>query len=247
MKWNDTLIFCKILCACMCISVCAWMYVFMFACICVCCFFPSCSCQVYFSLPHECWVLLRISLLFFFLSQKHLFSGLIRAGAKLKELDLSHNALGPVGVEGMVDFMSSPVCYSLEVSLIEAESKWTYIPESFLLWFRHETSQLPFLVVRGLFSSADWALFSYNLLFESFMCNQKALCNVCHALPFQELRLDNNGLGIKGGTMLAQSLMKLVNNAKDAGTPLKLKVRLTPLLKIFILTVVIWDYSVLLL
>lgn len=48
--------------------------------------------------------------------QRHLFSGLIRAGAKLKELDLSHNALGPVGVEGMVEFMSSPVCYSLEVS-----------------------------------------------------------------------------------------------------------------------------------
>ncbi|KAK8393756.1 hypothetical protein O3P69_006816 [Scylla paramamosain] len=84
---------------------------------------------------------------------RHLFSGLVRAGAKLKELDLSHNALGPVGVEGMVDFMSSPVCYSLE-----------------------------------------------------------------------ELRLDNNGLGIKGGTMLAQSLLKLVENAKAANTPLKLKV-----------------------
>ncbi|XP_045114674.1 ran GTPase-activating protein 1-like isoform X2 [Portunus trituberculatus] len=84
---------------------------------------------------------------------RHLFSGLVRAGAKLKELDLSHNALGPVGVEGMVDFMSSPVCYSLE-----------------------------------------------------------------------EIRLDNNGLGIKGGTMLAQSLLKLVENAKAANTPLKLKV-----------------------
>lgn len=84
---------------------------------------------------------------------RHLFSGLVRAGAKLKELDLSHNALGPVGVEGMVDFMCSPVCYSLE-----------------------------------------------------------------------ELRLDNNGLGIKGGTMLAQSLLKLVENAKAANTPLKLKV-----------------------
>ncbi|ROT80000.1 hypothetical protein C7M84_001272 [Penaeus vannamei] len=84
---------------------------------------------------------------------RHLFSGLIRAGAKLKELDLSDNALGPVGVEGMVDFMSSPVCYSL-----------------------------------------------------------------------QELRLNNNGLGIKGGTMLAESLMRLVDNAKAAGTPLTLKV-----------------------
>lgn len=84
---------------------------------------------------------------------RHLFSGLMRAGAKLKELDLSDNALGPVGVEGMVDFMSSPVCYSLE-----------------------------------------------------------------------ELRLNNNGLGIKGGTMLAGSLMKLAENAKGAGTPLQLKV-----------------------
>ncbi|XP_068240751.1 ran GTPase-activating protein 1 [Palaemon carinicauda] len=84
---------------------------------------------------------------------RHLFSGLIRAGAKLKELDLSDNALGPVGVEGMIDFMHSPVCYSLE-----------------------------------------------------------------------ELRLNNNGLGIKGGTMLAGSLMKLVDNAKAAGTPLQLKV-----------------------
>ncbi|KAK8734106.1 hypothetical protein OTU49_006018 [Cherax quadricarinatus] len=84
---------------------------------------------------------------------RHLFSGLMRAGAKLKELDLSDNALGPIGVEGMVEFMSSPVCYSLE-----------------------------------------------------------------------ELRLNNNGLGIKGGTMLAESLMKLVANANSAGTPLKLKV-----------------------
>lgn len=84
---------------------------------------------------------------------RHLFSGLIRAGAKLKELDLSDNALGPIGVEGMIEFMSSPVCYSLE-----------------------------------------------------------------------ELRLNNIGLGIKGGTMLAKSLMKLVENAKAAGTPLKLKV-----------------------
>ena len=57
---------------------------------------------------------INISLIF--LLQKHLFSGLLRAGAKLKELDLSDNALGPIGVEGMVDFMSSPVCYSLEVS-----------------------------------------------------------------------------------------------------------------------------------
>lgn len=49
--------------------------------------------------------------------QKHLFSGINRAGAKLLELDLSDNALGPVGVEGMVDFMCSPACYSLQVNI----------------------------------------------------------------------------------------------------------------------------------
>lgn len=84
---------------------------------------------------------------------RHLFSGLMRAGAKLKELDLSDNALGPVGVRGMVEFMCSSVCYSLE-----------------------------------------------------------------------EIRLNNNGLGIEGGTMLAGSLMKLVANAEAAGTPLQLKI-----------------------
>ena len=36
------------------------------------------------------------------------------AQAKLEELDLSDNALGPVGMEGLVQFLKSPVCYSLK-------------------------------------------------------------------------------------------------------------------------------------
>ncbi|RXG51725.1 Ran GTPase-activating protein 1 [Armadillidium vulgare] len=84
---------------------------------------------------------------------KHLFSGIVRAKARLKALDLSDNALGPIGVEGMVDFLKSESCYSL-----------------------------------------------------------------------QELRLNNNGLGIKGGTMLAEALIELSKKAEAAGTPLKLKV-----------------------
>ncbi|KAL7631226.1 UNVERIFIED_CONTAM: hypothetical protein RMT77_018473 [Armadillidium vulgare] len=87
---------------------------------------------------------------------KHLFSGIVRAKARLKALDLSDNALGPIGVEGMVDFLKSESCYSLQ-----------------------------------------------------FM---------------QELRLNNNGLGIKGGTMLAEALIELSKKAEAAGTPLKLKV-----------------------
>ncbi|KAF2351528.1 Leucine-rich repeat [Trinorchestia longiramus] len=87
------------------------------------------------------------------LALKHLFSGINRANAQLLELDLSDNALGPVGVEGMVDFMSSRSCYTLE-----------------------------------------------------------------------ELRLNNNGLGITGGTMLVKSLKALLENSTRDGQPWKLKV-----------------------
>ena len=41
------------------------------------------------------------------------------ANAQLIELDLSDNALGPIGVEGMVEFIKSPCCYSLQVSIID--------------------------------------------------------------------------------------------------------------------------------
>ncbi len=46
--------------------------------------------------------------------QSFLGGGLILAQAKLEELDLSDNALGPVGMEGLVQFLKSPVCYSLK-------------------------------------------------------------------------------------------------------------------------------------
>lgn len=78
--------------------------------------------------------------------------GLILAKANLVELDLSDNALGPVGMEGLVQFLKSPVCYSLKC-----------------------------------------------------------------------IRLNNNGLGIYGGRMLAQALNDCLKASKDAGSPLTLK------------------------
>lgn len=41
--------------------------------------------------------------------------GMIDAGAKLKILDCSDNALGPNGMAGLVELLKSPSCYSLEV------------------------------------------------------------------------------------------------------------------------------------
>lgn len=78
--------------------------------------------------------------------------GLILAKANLVELDLSDNALGPVGMEGLVQFLKSPVCYSLKC-----------------------------------------------------------------------IRLNNNGLGIYGGRMLAQALNDCLKASKEAGSPLSLK------------------------
>lgn len=40
---------------------------------------------------------------------------LIKAGAKLTELDLSDNAFGPDGVKSIKKLLMSPVCYSLEI------------------------------------------------------------------------------------------------------------------------------------
>jgi len=83
---------------------------------------------------------------------RFLGGGLILANAHLEELDLSDNALGPVGMEGLVVFLTSPVCYSLKC-----------------------------------------------------------------------LRLNNNGLGIYGGRMLAQALNDCLVASKEAGSPLSLK------------------------
>ncbi|KAK3099147.1 hypothetical protein FSP39_000136 [Pinctada imbricata] len=78
---------------------------------------------------------------------------MIQAGVGLVELDLSDNAFGPNGVVGLVDFIKSPSCYTL-----------------------------------------------------------------------QELRLNNNGLGIGGGKMLAESLTECHKRSMEAGKPFCLKV-----------------------
>lgn len=74
------------------------------------------------------------------------------AGAQLTELDLSDNAFGPIGVEGLAGLLSSPVCYSL-----------------------------------------------------------------------QELKLNNNGLGITGGKMLAKALLECHKKSLENGKGLPLK------------------------
>lgn len=45
---------------------------------------------------------------------KHLSQGLMTANAKLEILDLSDNASGPIGVEGILDLIKSPTCYTLK-------------------------------------------------------------------------------------------------------------------------------------
>ncbi|PBC32845.1 ran GTPase-activating protein 1 isoform X1 [Apis cerana] len=85
---------------------------------------------------------------------EYLGSALCTAGTHLFELDLSDNAFGPIGIEGLANFLTSSSCYTLRV-----------------------------------------------------------------------LRLDNNGLGISGGKMLAKALLDCYNNTFEAGSPpLALKV-----------------------
>jgi len=45
--------------------------------------------------------------------QKYLCAGLMVAKANLVELDLSDNAFGPNGMNGLTDFLRSSSCYSL--------------------------------------------------------------------------------------------------------------------------------------
>lgn len=40
---------------------------------------------------------------------------MIRSGTRLVELDLSDNAFGPIGAEGLEQFLESSSAYSLEV------------------------------------------------------------------------------------------------------------------------------------
>merc|ERR1719362_1247656 len=44
----------------------------------------------------------------------HLSHGLMTANARLVELDLSDNAIGALGVEGIVDLLKSPACRTLK-------------------------------------------------------------------------------------------------------------------------------------
>ncbi|KRT85406.1 hypothetical protein AMK59_1476 [Oryctes borbonicus] len=80
-------------------------------------------------------------------------NGLVTAGARLTELDLSDNAFGPIGVEGLASLLKSSSCYALE-----------------------------------------------------------------------ELRLNNNGLGITGGKLLAKALLECYECSKNQGKPLALRV-----------------------
>lgn len=40
------------------------------------------------------------------------------AGARLVELDLSDNAFGPIGMEGLATLLRSPSCYTLQELLL---------------------------------------------------------------------------------------------------------------------------------
>ncbi|KAK4877765.1 hypothetical protein RN001_010271 [Aquatica leii] len=84
---------------------------------------------------------------------QHLGNGLVKAGARLVELDLSDNAFGPIGVEGLASLLKSSSCYALE-----------------------------------------------------------------------ELRLNNNGLGITGGKLLAEALLDCHKNSTLQGKALSLKI-----------------------
>ena len=44
----------------------------------------------------------------------HLSKGLMTANARLVELDLSDNAFGPIGMEGIVELLKSPSCFTLQ-------------------------------------------------------------------------------------------------------------------------------------
>lgn len=77
---------------------------------------------------------------------EYLGTALQVAGTCLTELDLSDNAFGPIGIQGLADLLKSHPCYTL-----------------------------------------------------------------------RELRLNNNGLGISGGKMLAQALLKCHENSSKEG------------------------------
>lgn len=53
-----------------------------------------------------------------FFYQKHLGTAIISANCHLTVLDLSDNAFGPRGVEGLVDLLQSSSCFSLRELLL---------------------------------------------------------------------------------------------------------------------------------
>lgn len=46
---------------------------------------------------------------------KHLTNGILKANARLEELDLSDNAFGPIGMKALVDFLGGECCSELKV------------------------------------------------------------------------------------------------------------------------------------
>ena len=46
---------------------------------------------------------------------RHLTNGILKANAKLEELDLSDNAFGPIGMKALVDFLGSESCADLKI------------------------------------------------------------------------------------------------------------------------------------
>lgn len=46
---------------------------------------------------------------------EHLSTGLLTANVRLSELNLSDNAFGPIGMEGLVKLLNSPVCHELQI------------------------------------------------------------------------------------------------------------------------------------
>lgn len=56
---------------------------------------------------------------------------MIAAGARLAVLDLSDNAFGPIGVEGLAKLLQSDVCSDLEVICLIALDN-----ESTVIWYR---------------------------------------------------------------------------------------------------------------
>jgi Ran GTPase-activating protein (RanGAP) involved in mRNA processing and transport len=67
-----------------------------------------CNCEIVF-------FLYLIFLCVLFNAQQFLGSGLVLSGAQLVELDLSDNAFGPIGVEGLAMLLRSHSCYALQV------------------------------------------------------------------------------------------------------------------------------------